>query len=44
MNALHLLEFIDTVVDVVDFSLVIAAVNGEFGVEGAVIIFDPVVT
>ncbi len=44
MNALHLLEFIDIVVDVVDFASVIVAVNGEFGVEGAVIIFDPVVT
>jgi hypothetical protein len=40
MNALSLLEFIDIVVDVVD----IAFVNGEFGVEGDGIIFDPVVT
>ncbi len=40
MNSLSLPEFIDTVVDVVNF----AFVNGEFGVEGAGIIFDPVVT
>ncbi len=43
MNAFFLPEFVDTVV--ADFVFVIVAVNGaEFGVEGAGIIFDPVVT